>query len=265
MSKDLVKQQFGANAANYATSPVHAKGASLGRLIEVVGPRQDWLALDIATGAGHAAFAFAPHVAHVVASDLTDEMLAVTRKGAAERGLRNVETRTADAEALPFTDASFDLVMCRIAPHHFPDVTKFVAEAHRVLKPGGTFALVDNIAPDIATTPGFDRTALAAAAADYNAFEKLRDPSHGRALAIREWISITQAIGFRIAAQEIARKTMDFATWCQTMSVPAHVVPQLTRMLDEASPALSAFLSPTRDGDSRGFTLAELILIAKKP
>ena len=69
MTKTLVQQQFGAHAAAYATSAVHAKGASLGRLVELVQPKSDWRALDIATGAGHTAAAFAPHVAHVIASD----------------------------------------------------------------------------------------------------------------------------------------------------------------------------------------------------
>ena len=75
MTKSLVQQQFGAHAAAYATSVVHAKGASLGRLVELVKPESHWQALDIATGAGHTAAAFAPHVARVIASDITDEML----------------------------------------------------------------------------------------------------------------------------------------------------------------------------------------------
>ena len=60
MNKSLVQQQFGAHAAAYATSSVHAKGASLGRLVELVRPQPSWQALDVATGAGHTAAAFAP-------------------------------------------------------------------------------------------------------------------------------------------------------------------------------------------------------------
>ena len=88
MTKDLVQQQFGAHAAAYATSTVHAKGASLGRLVELVKPQPQWQALDIATGAGHTAAAFAPHVARVVASDLTEEMLEESAKLATVQGLR---------------------------------------------------------------------------------------------------------------------------------------------------------------------------------
>ena len=62
--------------------------------------------LDVATGAGHTALAFAPHVAKVTATDITDEMLAEARKLAESRGLANVRTLFAKAEDLPFPDTS---------------------------------------------------------------------------------------------------------------------------------------------------------------
>ena len=91
--------------------------------------------LDVATGAGHTALAFAPHVAKVTATDITEEMLAQAKKLAASRGLGNVKTVPAKAEDLPFPDMSFDLVTCRLAAHHFADVAAFAAEAFRVLIP----------------------------------------------------------------------------------------------------------------------------------
>lgn len=263
-AKALVQAQFGANAAKYATSAVHAKGASLQRLVDLVRPHPTWAALDVATGAGHTALAFAPHVARVIASDLTPEMLVEAEKLAAARGLTNLTTAAADAEALPFADGSFDLVTCRIAPHHFPDIALFVSEVARVLKPGATFALVDNVAPDGETTPGFTKTELRDAGLAYNAFEKIRDPSHGRALTTAEWREIVSDSGLAIAHVEHCPKAMDFTGWCKTMNVPAATVPKLEAMLDEASPALQAFLQASRDGETRGFVLAELILIARK-
>jgi ubiquinone/menaquinone biosynthesis C-methylase UbiE len=265
MSKELVQQQFGANAAAYLTSTVHANGASLARLVELVGPKQDWTALDVATGAGHTAAQFAPHVARVVASDLTPEMLNQAKKLAAAKGLANMETAIADAEALPFPDASFDLVTCRIAPHHFPSIAAFLAETFRVLKPGGTFALVDNVSPDGETTPGFTAAELRDAGIAYNAFEKVRDPSHGRALATAEWLELMAEVGLELVHREHAAKAMDFQSWVKTMNVPAETVPRLAAMLDEAGPALRAFLKPTNEAGKRGFTLDELIAIARRP
>lgn len=265
MSKTLIQQQFGANAAAYLTSTVHAKGASLGRLVELVQPQKDWVVLDIATGAGHTAAAFAPHVAKAVASDLTPEMLEQVKKLIAEKGFANMETAIADAESLPFPDASFNLVTCRIAPHHFSDIAAFLRETRRVLKPGGIFALVDNVSPDEETTPGFSEAQLSAAAAGYNAFEKLRDPSHGRALPTGEWLQEIDSAGLRLRHREHAPKSMDFASWVKTMNVPAATVPTLKTMLDDASPALKAFLKPSDEAGKIGFVLDELIAIAEKP
>ena len=264
MSKLLVQQQFGANAAAYATSVPHAKGASLARLVELVAPQPTWATLDIATGAGHAAAAFAPHVASVVASDVTPEMLAEAAKLAAARDLANMTTAPADAEALPFPDAAFDLVTCRIAPHHFQDVPRFVSEVARVLRPDGTFALVDNVSPDVLTTPGFPRAALKDAAITYNTFEKLRDPSHVRALTLAEWLELIDDAGFAVRHREILPKAMSFPDWLGRMGVAAETVTRLEEIVREASPALAAYLRPeTRDG-ALWFTLDEALIVAVK-
>jgi ubiquinone/menaquinone biosynthesis C-methylase UbiE len=153
LTKSLAQRRFGAAAADYVISEVHAKGASLKRLAELTEPKSHWRVLDVATGAGHTALAFAPHVAKVTANDVTEEMLAETRKLAKARDLANVRTLFAKAEDLPFPDASFDLVVCRLAAHHFDDVAGSTAEAYRVLMPGGTIGIVDTLAPDTATAP----------------------------------------------------------------------------------------------------------------
>jgi ubiquinone/menaquinone biosynthesis C-methylase UbiE len=264
MTKTLVQQQFGAHAAAYATSAVHAKGASLGRLVELVQPKSDWRALDIATGAGHTAAAFAPHIAHVIASDITDEMLHEARKLAADKGFANMETASADAEALPFPDASFDLVTCRIAAHHFPDVPTFVSEVGRVLKGGGVFALVDNIAPDAESTPGFSAADLRDASLTYNAFEKIRDPSHGRCLGLNEWAEVIADAGFEVVHKEWLGKDMEFQPWAERMGTDAATIERLRSMLTAGAPALQAFLRPHQRDGNLWFTVDEAIIIARK-
>ncbi|KAB2944101.1 MAG: class I SAM-dependent methyltransferase [Hyphomicrobium sp.] len=263
MSGTLVEQQFGAAAADYATSTVHARGPSLARLVALVAPQLHWRALDVATGAGHTALAFAPLVAHVIASDITEEMLAEAGKLARARGLTNVDAAKADAGKLPFADASFDLVTCRLAAHHFPDPAAFVGEAWRVLKPGGAFALVDNVSPDAMLLPDATPAQLRDATVLYNAYERLRDPSHARCLSPSEWLELLGDIGFAGARHELLDQDIAFAPWTARMRCSSETIARLATML-EAGP-LRAFLRPREDGGERLFTLQEAIIVAHKP
>ncbi len=136
MSKERVQKQFAPGAADYAISAVHAQGTSLARLLALLPLQPTWRVLDVATGAGHTAHTLAPHVRQVIAVDLTLPMLAQTRQLAQAKGLSQVEVSAGDAEAIPFAAASFDLVTCRLAAHHFPEIGRFLAEVARVLKPG---------------------------------------------------------------------------------------------------------------------------------
>ncbi len=99
--KDRVKRQFGRSATDYATSDVHARGESLDVLLDLVEPISTWQMLDVATGAGHTALAFAPMVAKVIASDLTQEMLAefarVLKSGGVIGFTDNITTENSEA------------------------------------------------------------------------------------------------------------------------------------------------------------------------
>lgn len=253
-AKQLNRAQFGANAGNYATSVVHAKGASLGRMVELCHPQADWIGLDIATAAGHTAMAFAPHVAVIVASDLTIEMVALARDRGIELDQANLRVAQSDAEHLAFAANSFDLVTCRIAPHHFPDPGAFVTDVARVLRPNGVFALVDNTVPDDDS-----------AARWYNDWELRRDPSHVRCLAVSEWEALIVGSGLRVEASETAPKQMRFKTWVDNMSVPADVRPGLLGDLLGAPPVVRDFLQPSGiDQENAGFVLTEALIIARK-
>ncbi len=253
MSKELVQKQFGAHADAYATSAVHAKGASLARLVELVEPQAGWRMLDVATAAGHTALVFAPHVAHAVASDLTPEMLPVARKLASEKGVANISFETADAEDLPFEDESFDLVTCRIAPHHFPHVDRFVSEARRVLRDGGVLAVVDNVVPG-------------GEAGEYvNRFEKLRDPSHHRALALDEWTDAFAAAGLEVLHAETAPKRMEFQPWAERMGASDEVIAELREQLASAPSGADEYFRPELDGETLYFYLTEAIVIGRRP
>ena len=242
---------------------MHAKGASLKRLVELTRPKSHWRVLDVATGAGHTALAFAPHVAKVTATDITEEMLGETRKLAKARGLINVRTLSAKAEDLPFPDASFDLVVCRLAAHHFDDMAGFAAEAYRVLMPGGTIGIVDTIAPDAEIVQGRTEEGLRSLTAEFEAFKKLSDPSHRRCLGLIEWEQVLSAAGFDIAHRENLDKEMAFGPWVERMRSDAATTARLKEML--LAEPLRSFVASRDTGSGLVFTLKEGIVTGKKP
>ncbi len=121
------EQQFNANAARYAAGPVHRFGPSLPVLLEMADPTHKDVALDVATGTGNTALALAPFVSAVTGLDVATPMLEQASKRAREEGhinavfLEGSVFSEGSGEALPFGDASFDLVTSRNAPHHFRD------------------------------------------------------------------------------------------------------------------------------------------------
>ena len=99
--EELAREIFGRRAAHYTTSGAHTDAEGLARFVDWVAPRPQWFALDIATGTGHTAFALAPHVAGVVAVDLTTRMLREAQSLRAAADHANVLLAAADAHALP--------------------------------------------------------------------------------------------------------------------------------------------------------------------
>lgn len=200
-AKELVKSIFGKNAEKYVTSTTHSKGDDLPLILEWLNLKDDSVVLDVATGGGHVARTLAAKVSTVFATDLTKEMLSNTAAHLKTQ-FKNIHYIVADAESMPFLDNTFDAVTCRIAPHHFPNPHDFISEANRVLKPGGKFLLIDNIAPADSEKGAF-----------MNQVEKLRDTSHVRCLSISEWRTLFQAYGLDEVRSEQKKKKFLFSDW----------------------------------------------------
>lgn len=261
-NKQRVQQQFGDKAAAYAASAVHAQGGSLRRLVELTAPQADWQVLDIATGAGHTAHTFARHVHSVVASDLTLPMLRQTADLARQLSLPNVVVAAADGERLPFADSSFDLVTCRLAAHHFGDVPAFVRESARVLRPGGLLAVSDNIVPG-SNRRGKKARLLNETGRYVNAFEKLRDPSHGRHQTPGEWREHFVANRFALLHEESDKKAINFAEFVSRSGVAPEDIMRLRAMLVQAPEGVLDFLTPIFQGDTITFYLTEAIFVGQ--
>ncbi|HEY2385400.1 MAG TPA: class I SAM-dependent methyltransferase [Candidatus Binatia bacterium] len=254
---ERVQAAFGPNAAKYTTSPGHADAEALARLVARLAPRPTDHVLDIGTGAGHTALAFAPLVARVVAYDLTHAMLEEVRRNAEGRGLTNVTVYQGAAESLPFANASFDLVTCRLTTHHFAALARAVGEMARVLRPGGRLLVADTTVPEDDELDGA-----------INAIELLRDPSHVRNWRPSEWKRMVADAGLRVVECDLGYydegSGMDFDAWTSRIGTPPAAVAELRRRFVDAPPALVSALRIVRDNDALRFALPRITLIAAK-
>ena len=252
-----VRASFGPNAARYTSSPGHSDASALAALVERVAPRADAHVLDIGTGAGHTALAFAPGVAHVVAFDLTLPMLVEVRRNATARGLANLALSQGAAEALPFRGAGFDVVTCRLTTHHFAALAQAVREMARVLGPGGQLVIMDTMVPE---DDELDR--------EINEIEWLRDPSHVRNCRPSEWRALVTAAGLTVRDVDLGYydegEGMSFAAWTARIGTSAENVALLRDRFHHASPRLTEALRIVLRDDDILFALPRLTLIAAK-
>ena len=249
-----VKAQFGKTAQNYVTSAIHAKGNDLRVMLELAGDVLGKSILDIATGGGHTALAFAQAGAQVTATDLTPEMLNAAKAHIEAQGVNTVMFQEANAEDLPFDDTTFDIVTCRIAPHHFANPEAFVYEVTRVLKPGGAFLLIDNIAP-------LDEEL----ARVMNHIEKVRDPSHVEAYPLMGWFNWLSGAGLELHHLSRFYRNKAFDAWigyAEAQGVREELETYILGLPEEQK----SYLRVTEEASKLSSLSHEVVLLkAKKP
>jgi ubiquinone/menaquinone biosynthesis C-methylase UbiE len=250
------KEQFDRQAAHYNAQWSRWTEESLAWLLTHAQCQPADVVLDVATGTGYTAFGFAPHVRQVTGLDVSSGMLAEARQRAAQQDIANVTFIEGAAESMPFPDGEFDLVTCRIAPHHFLSVPQFLQEVRRVLRPGGRLALADTTAPD---DPEVD--------AWQNMVEALRDPSHVRNYTRTEWERFVAEAGLTIEAMEDAPGSIPITL--NDWLVKAGCTPEQTEEVQRAfaaapASARSAFHIETLPNGDIGFRWQRLAFIARK-
>jgi ubiquinone/menaquinone biosynthesis C-methylase UbiE len=164
----------------YRTSATHRAGADLDLLVELAEPAPGVTALDVATGGGHVARRLREAGCTVVSSDPAPGMQPDV---------------ICHAEHLPFDDASFDVVTCRIAPHHFEDIGAAVAEMARVAR--DRVVIEDNTFVDDASEEA----------------DRLRDPSHVRNYTEEEWVQLLEGAGLAVERIDRFVKRLPMQRW----------------------------------------------------
>lgn len=235
--QDFAAAQYAPRARDYVASAVHSTGDDLDQIEAELRGRGAARVLDLGCGGGHVSYRAAPHVAAVVACDVTAAMLDAVAATAAERGLRNIAVQQAAAERLPFADACFDVVLSRFTTHHWQDMEAGLREARRVLKPGERAVFVDSVAPA-------DR----ALDTHLQAVELLRDPSHVRNYGVAEWVSALSRSGFAVEGITLRRLRMEFPTWIARTRTPAAHAEAIRSVQAGAPAAVRAHFAVGQDG-----------------
>ena len=163
----LINQSFSIQASNFDSPTLQfSKADYLNHVLEAVSPAKSDLVLEVAAGTAACGRTFSPAVKTVVCLDATLPMLEAGKAAADKSGLTNLIFEKGFAEDLPFLSRSFDLVMSRLAFHHFSAPVKAFEEMVRVLKPEGRLIMID-----MEASPEPDRAAR-------DEIERMRDPSH---------------------------------------------------------------------------------------
>lgn len=242
---------YAPRAQAYVDSRDHSAGADLDQMEATLraADARGWRVLDLGCGGGHVSYRAAPLVGSVVACDVTPAMLEAVARTAAARGLGNVETCHAPAEALPFADGTFDAVLCRFTVHHWADAERGLREARRAVRAGGLAVFMDAVAPP-------DR----AADSHLQAVELLRDPSHVRDYSVAEWLAMLGRAGFAVEGVARRKLRMAFGPWTARTETPPALAAAVRALQEGASAAVRAHFAVGPDG---GFDLDTATVTAR--
>jgi SAM-dependent methyltransferase len=186
-------------AAAYRESPTHAAGKDLDLVAAWCEPGPSVAVLDVATGGGHVARRLRELGASVVTVDPAPGM---------------EPDVIAPADHLPFADASFDAVACRIAAHHFPDVLAALLEMARVAH--HRVVICDNVFVSESSEEA----------------DRLRDPSHVRNYGVAEWHSFFELAGLQVAEEASLVRETGFDDWLTRTETPARDRSRVRELLD---------------------------------
>ncbi len=232
----------------------HGEEDDISRLVEFAEPVGEKVALDLITGLGHVARALAPHVRRVDALDPDSEMLREAENLTLEDLAKKINFIEGDPTELPFEADSYDIVVSRMALRHLGDGTKFIREAHRVLKPSGRLLMIDSLASPHPALEEFLR----------NLFSYY-DRSHVKSYTLAELENLLEREGFDIDLIEIYPKEHDFETFSKQFGEKDDNVRMIAKMLQSASSRVKRHLRVIEKKSKLVSFITWMILIQARP
>lgn len=214
-----INKAFTAQAAGFESKKLHlSKQEYLDHTVKMTASKKTDSILEVAAGTCVCGRNLAPYAEHIICLDATPAMLEIGKNECEKANIRNITFVKGYAEELPFLDNSFDIVISRLAFHHFAGVEKPFAEMVRVLKPGGKLILIDMIASDEALRKEVDR------------IETLRDPSHVQDLSLSEMRDLYESNGLTLITQERTDIPVSLEAWME-LTNPAEIIRKNIREL----------------------------------
>jgi len=249
---EAIVDQFTRQAAQFAASPTARSEEILERILRLAEPKPSDISLDVACGPGVLVCALAKQVREARGIDLTPAMLEQARRTQQAEGVKNVAWDQGDVSAMPYADVTFDIVTCRFAVHHFPDSLPVLREMRRVCRPGGRIVIADS--------------APAAAKADaFNAMEKLRDPSHTRALPVEKMTELFRRSGLPEPRVERTRLGLDLDEFLARSYPQEGDEARIRAMFERALTDDAMDLEPRREGTKIRFSVPVGIFAVQVP
>jgi SAM-dependent methyltransferase len=207
-------------AQAYRESATHREGPDLDLVVEWCEPGEGVKALDVATGGGHVARRLRDEGCEVVTLDPSPGMQADV---------------LAPAEHIPFDDGAFDVVVTRIAPHHFEDIDAAVAEMERV---SNRLVVIED------TLYSSDR---------HEEAERLRDPTHVRNYTEDEWRLFLTDAGLEVEQVECFEKEHPLEDWLARTGCEGHDAQRVRELLADRMSA-----------DGTAWTDTKIVIRARK-
>jgi SAM-dependent methyltransferase len=250
--RDAILDQFTRQAVPFSTAPGIKDEAALRLVVAFAGAGPQDTVLDVACGGGLVVCAFARVVRHATGIDITPAMLERARALAREQGLTNVSWRQGDVLSLPYPDGVFSIVTSRFAFHHFLAPGAVLREMTRVCVPGGTVVVVDS-------APAPDK------AAEFNRLEKLRDPSHARAMPLAELRDLYGQAGLPEPRVTAYRLESDLESLLARSFPRPGDVPEIRRIFARAVDDDRPDIQARRDGERIRYGYPVAVLAATRP
>jgi len=220
---DVVRESFTTQAAAFASNPWVTDELRIQRLVAAARLTGNERVLDIATGPGYIAEAFAGAAREVIGIDLTDAMLSIAAERTKQRGVSNLTFRNGDAQNVPFENGAFDVVVCRLALHHVTQPLQVVREMARVVRTGGTVLVEDIYASEHPERAAYQ-----------DRWEILRDPSHVRTLPLSALLQVFREAGLETGAVTTAEDlNPELDRWMATTNVPPDRAAEIRRLMEE--------------------------------